>query len=320
MSIKVKCFGGKLGWQFKLRFPKFSSEAYIKSNFLLRRKSTKRYIEWFMEQDKTPKPQIIAVETVNRCNNTCSFCPANKNDDKRPYAKMSDEMFYKIIDDLRKWGYKGYISLFVNNEPFIDNRIIEFHRYVKEKLPECRVKFFTNGILMSKEKFLQIIPYIDYMVINNYGETPRLHKNVAEIYRYVKNHEKEFAEKEIKINVRYIHDILTNRAGEAPNKKATKKVIHEPCIFPYTDMVIFSNGNAGICCNDATEKSSLGNVMEESLQSIWEEERGGRLRYATIRNKMKDGRDGWAFCKNCDTLDTGLRVKIGADVVNHEGK
>lgn len=320
MSIKIKCFGGKLGWNFKMRFPHAASELYIKSNFFLRRKATKRYMKWFILQEQTPKPQIIAIETINRCNSTCSFCPANKNDDMRPYAKMSDEMFQKIIDDLKLWNYKGYISLYVNNEPFIDNRIIQLHRYVREQLPECRIKFFTNGLLMTKEKFLEIIPYIDYMVINNYAETTHLHKNIAEIYRYVKEHESEYQDKEIKINVRYIHDILTNRAGEAPNKKATERIVAEPCLFPYTDMVIFSNGNAGICCNDATEKSMLGNVMEESMQSIWENENRKGPSYASIRKKMINGRNGWSFCKNCDTLDTGLRVKIGADVVNHERK
>lgn len=310
MAIKVECFGGRLGWEFKMRFPHLASEAYIYSNFLLRRRETKRYIKWFMGQAKTPKPLIINIETINRCNSTCSFCPANKNDDKRPFARMTDEMFKKIIEDLREWDYRGWISLYVNNEPFIDNRIIEMHRYVKRRLPKCKVLFFTNGILMSKEKFLEIIPYIDKMVINNYGEKIKLHKNINEIYRYVKTHEDEFTDKDIKINIRYIKDVLTNRAGEAPNKKATSRIINEPCLFPYTDFTIFANGNAGICCNDATEKTNVGNVMTEALKEIWENECAQGRHYAYIRKKMAQGRAGYGFCRNCDTLDAGLRINI----------
>ena len=42
-------------------------------------------------------PYSIEIETVNRCNNTCSFCPVNRNNDTRPYQKMTDEFFYSLI-------------------------------------------------------------------------------------------------------------------------------------------------------------------------------------------------------------------------------
>lgn len=320
MAIKIECFGGGLGWRFKKRFPRIASEAYIRANLLLRRKATKRYIEWFLGQGTIPKPQIVSIETINRCNSTCSFCPANKNNDKRPYVKMSDAMFFKIIRDLKDWGYKGFVSLYVNNEPFIDSRIVEFHRHVKQELPECRVKFFTNGLLMGLKEFLAIIPYVDYMVINNYGKTMELHENIRTIYEYVTTHEGEFQEKTIWINIRYIDDVLTNRAGEAPNKKGGDRIVREPCLFPYTDLTIFSNGNTGICCNDATEKTNLGNVMERSLRSIWEDDSGSGVSYPSIRENMRKSRSDWEFCRNCDTLDTGLRVRMGAGVVKNEKK
>ena len=134
------------------------------------------------------------------------------------------------------------------------------------------------------------------------------------------DHEKDFAAKEIIINIRYIRDLLTNRAGAAPNKKASAKIINEPCLFPFTDMTIFSNGNVGICCNDATERSKLGNVMEESLQKLWTDEKAGEIRYSNIRRYMVKGRAGWSFCQNCDTLDTGLRVRISSKVIHHAEK
>lgn len=315
MSIKLVCFGGKIGWKFKQYFPHIAANAYIKLNFFRRRRKTKEYIRWFLEQDSTPQPQIVEIETINRCNSTCSFCPANRNDDKRPFAQMNDEIFYKIIDDLKNWKYEGMLSLYVNNEPLIDNRMVRFHKYVKEKLPKCKIKFFTNGILLTLDKFLEIIPFVDYMVINNYGENAKMHENIENIYLYVKAHEEEFTDKKITINIRYIKDILTNRAGGAPNKKATNTVIKEPCLFPFTDLTVFANGNVGICCNDATEKSCLGNVQQFSLKEIWENERKDKESYALIRRKIASGRNGYYFCKHCDTLDSGLRVKISKGVL-----
>lgn len=317
MAIRISCFGGKIGWKFKQRFPHIAAYAYIKTNFLIRRRNTRKYIDWFLGQKEIPKPQIVEIETINRCNNTCSFCPANRENDKRPFAQMNENMFYKIISDLKDWDYEGIISLFINNEPLIDKRIIELHKHVKEQLPKCKVKFFTNGILLTLEKFLEIIPYIDYFVINNYGETMEMNENIKRIYSYIKNHDSDFNGKEIKISIRYVKDVLTNRAGEAPNKKATLRLIKEPCLFPYTDMAIFANGNVGICCNDATEKTYMGNVMKNSLKEIWESERGDLISYNLVRRKIANGRNGYYFCRYCDSLDSGLRIKISKNTINN---
>ena len=62
-------------------------------------------------------PYTIELETLNYCNNDCSFCPANRNDDKRLHMKMDKELFFKIIDDLSDISYTGILSLFSNNEP-----------------------------------------------------------------------------------------------------------------------------------------------------------------------------------------------------------
>lgn len=96
----------------------------------------------------------------------------------------------------------------------------------------------------------------------------------------------------------------------APNKQAASKAVMEPCLFPYTDMTIFSNGVCGICCNDATEKTCLGNVRNETLKYIWENKKAGKVTYALIREKICSGRNQWDFCRYCDTLDSGSRVRL----------
>lgn len=300
VDLKIKNFGGMGGGYFKKLFPRLASFLYIRMNFLVRRHKSNQYIKWFLEHKNPPKPMIVEIETINRCNSTCEFCPANKDNDKRPFAKLSDEDFRKIISDLKDWNYNGMISLYINNEPLIDTRILDFHKYVRQELPECRIKLFTNGTLMTIEKFKELMPYVDYLVINNYGETTHLHKNVQMIVDEVREHREGYKGKEIVVNIRYIKDVLTNRAGEAPNKQGERRLIKEPCVMPFTDMAIFSNGNVGICCNDATEKTNLGNIREQSLQSIWE------TQCQEVRRKMENGRHGIEFCKYCDTMDSGF--------------
>ncbi len=64
----------------------------------------------------------------------------------------------------------------------------------------------------------------------------KLHKNIQVIYKYILDHPNEFKDVDILIQMRYLKEVLTNRAGSAPNKQATEKVVKETCLMPYTDI------------------------------------------------------------------------------------
>ena len=93
---------------------------------------TKAYYESML---RTPKLfKLIAIETLNRCNGTCQFCPVNANEEQRPYHLMSEELFHSIIGQLEKIKYEGQVALYCNNEPFLDKRIAQFAQYAREHL------------------------------------------------------------------------------------------------------------------------------------------------------------------------------------------
>ncbi len=300
MAVKIVTYGGRLGWFLRKHFSKYTSEAYLNLQYMMRRNLYNQYIKYFDKQMKPPFPCLVSVETINKCNCTCSFCPVNKNIDPRPFQKMSEELFHKIIAELREVDYDGYLSLYINNEPFVDTRIEDWYRYAKEQLPNAKMLLYTNGSLMSRERFDKIAPYIDKMIINNYSEKLSLHKNIADLYEYIKS-KKEYRDRDITIQIRYIHEILTNRVGDAPNKKE-RKVIHWECIMPYTDITIFPSGVVGLCCSDALEKTDYGNVAEENLWNIW-----GSEQFKTLRKTIGRDRNDYNFCKGCDFFDAGIR-------------
>ncbi len=305
MSVTVSTYAGNFGWYARKYLPHVVSSAYLKLQYLKRKKASQEYIEYFCSCKEKPQPLNFLIETINRCNSTCEFCSANIHAENRPFCRMEQGLFEKVIDQIAEWDYAGYISLFVNNEPFMDTRVIEQHKYIREKLPKARIKVFTNGLLLTVEKFIEIAPYVDLFIINNYCEDKKLHKNVEELYEYLKAHPELHENMEVRIQVRYIKEVLTNRAGTAPNKKAGVKTIKEPCLFPYTDMVIYPNGIVGICCCDVKEVTNLGDANKEALKDIWTGER-----YENIRRQLRKGRDGYPFCSHCDFVDTGLRVQI----------
>ena len=116
MPVRYHNFGGRLGWNLQKRFPGLSSESYLKLQFLTRNKLQEKYIEYFLKGKEIPQPLVVNLETINRCNSTCSFCTANKNAEKRPYKRMEESLFYSIIDQLHDWGYKGHLTLYGNKD------------------------------------------------------------------------------------------------------------------------------------------------------------------------------------------------------------
>lgn len=307
MSIRIHNFGGVIGWNLKKYLPMLSSESYLKLQFVSRRKSQKKYIDMFLSEETAPMPLVVNIETVNRCNSTCEFCTANIHAEKRPYMIIEEELYYSIIDQLADWGYKGHLTLYGNNEPWLDKRIVEFHKYAREKLPEAFIFMSTNGLLLNVDKLNAIKPYVNQLIINNYCRDMKLHKNIQTVYDHVKANPKDYEDLEILIQMRYLGEVLTNRAGSAPNKKSKGKVIKETCLMPFTDMWIVPNGKMGICCCDNFEVTDLADIHEVSLVDGWNSKP-----YKELREKIADGRQNYPFCKYCDFIDAGLRM----DAVN----
>lgn len=308
MPIKIDNFMGAFGWNARKYFPKLASEAYLKLQFAKRRKQQEQYIEYFMNSKELPHPNVVNLETINRCNSTCSFCTANKNADKRPFAKMEDELFKSIIDQLRDWGYKNRLTLYGNNEPWMDTRIVELHKYAREQLPNAHIFMSTNGLLLDEAKIDAIAPYIDELIINNYSETMKLQEPHQKVYDYIKANSEKFKNLDARIQIRYLHEVLTNRAGSAPNKKATEKIIKETCLMPFTDMWIVPDGRMGICCCDNFEVTTLADLKVTPLKEAW-----NSPAYQDLREKIKFGRQNYNFCKHCDFIDAGLRMEIVED-------
>ena len=284
MSIKVNNFGGRIVWYFRVHYSNISSKVALKTVDHIYRRHNTNYIKKFFLQKEPPLFRQVMIETINRCNGKCSFCPANVRDEKRTLKKMENALFTAIVEQLKTLDFKGIVYLNVNNEPFIDTRILEFANHIKKEIPEVKVNIVTNGTLLTKEKLVAAAKCIDNMVINDYGEGYELSDNIKCLYDYVCANEEKFRNINILINRRYHKEILATRAGSAPNKPKKNFSISSPCIYPFTDLVIFPDGEVGICCNDCFEVGGFGNVNTENICDIWRNEK-----FAELREKIAGG-------------------------------
>lgn len=170
----------------------------------------------------------------------------------------------------------------------------------------------TNGLLLDVDRVKQIVPYVDQLIINNYGMEMKMHDNVQVIHDYVKAHPDEFRDVDILVQIRYLKEVLTNRAGSAPNKQSKGKIVRETCLMPFTDLWITPFGKLGICCCDNFEVTEMADLNTTSLREGWNSDR-----YRELRTAIATGRHNYPFCKYCDFIDAGLRMDAVDDVLKH---
>jgi len=78
---------------------------------------------------------------------------------------MQPETYSKIIDELMNVSFSGSICINTNNEPLVDNVILERLQEAKEKLPEATLNTFANVNFVTKE-------YPNEFVNETFRETP----------------------------------------------------------------------------------------------------------------------------------------------------
>lgn len=269
-----------------------SEEEWIeKNNGESKEESIRAKVEQYVKTDHLF--HHIEIETINRCNGTCDFCPVNCLIDPREKRIMDEPLFKKIIDELEAMNYSGRIALFSNNEPLLDRRIMEFHRYARKKLPRARMHLYTNGTLLTLEIFKELVEILDELIIDNYQQELELIDPCKMIVEYYNDHP-EIKEK-VTIVLRKPKEILTSRGGDAPNR--TKKIANGTisCVLPFQQMIIRPDGKVSLCCNDPLGKCTLGDTNNQTLLEIW-----NGVEFKEIRKKLLKGRANLEHCKYCD--------------------
>jgi len=121
-------------------------------------------IQQIVDKGTFPLFSIIEIETINRCNNSCSFCPVNKNAVQRPFKLMEESLFRSIINQLQSLDYSGALALYSNNEPLMDIRIIEFYKVARSSLPKAHLFMFTNATLLNIDLFTSLMEVLDELI------------------------------------------------------------------------------------------------------------------------------------------------------------
>jgi molybdenum cofactor biosynthesis enzyme MoaA len=109
-------------------------------------------------------PRLVAVETTNRCNARCNFCPNQAL--SRDKGAMDEGLFRKIIDDCRAFPLFA-IEPFLQGDPFSDPAILPRLEHIRQRLPSTKLRLYSNGYGMTPDQIDGMLDLgIDQLVIS----------------------------------------------------------------------------------------------------------------------------------------------------------
>jgi radical SAM protein with 4Fe4S-binding SPASM domain len=155
---------------------------------------------------------------------------------------------------------------------------------------------FTNGTLLTVEKFSEIMRYLDELIIDNYHQKLQLIKPCREIAEFCELHPE--LKKKVTIVLRKPKEILTTRGGDSPNRQILVSYGESRCVLPFKQLIIRPDGKVSLCCNDPLGKNTLGDLTKDTILDVWNNDR-----FKMVRECLYNGRKNWKHCEYCDVFN-----------------
>jgi len=246
--------------------------------------------KYFSDNGNFPMFSQVLLETRTDCNRKCKFCPQAHY--TRPLKSMEWNVFTKVIDDLAEMHFSGRVALYMTNEPMLETRLLEMIKYARSKSVRFFLDITTNGKNLSSKVLDDFfLSGLDNININDYRSDrinfpDKISKSLEKITTDYKSNPK------VTYNKRSTIEVLSNYAGTIKGNK--RKLPSEFCNYPFRKLAISADGNVILCCNDYSYKKNFGNVMQQTIGSIWHSEELNQYRN-NLLNEIRDG-----ICKGCD--------------------
>lgn len=267
----------------------------------------------------------IYVEITNYCNLNCSFC----SNDKREKREMNISEFSSVLDKIK--DYTDTIYLHIKGEPLLHKNLDDILSLCDEK--KFNVKITTNGTLLKNKLailkkhqikqinislhsennmpnyFEDVFKACDFLsektsivyriwVLNNF-ELDKISTMIVEkIINYYHLSpiivEKIMHDKNIKLRDNIYLDkdneFIWPNVGDKDNDSFTGY-----CLGTKSHLGILSDGTVVPCCLDSDGIINLGNIFENDLESIINNDK-----FLAINNGFKNHKIVCDLCKKCN--------------------
>lgn len=281
------------------------------------------------ERDSTFPPMVFA-EITNVCNLRCIHCPYSLISQENFYRPrhMKINVFKKIVEQVAE--FENIIFRIVcDGEPMANPNFLEMIDYAKRKkiYPLC---INTNGTLLDKEACRKILQCgVDVVEISldaiNKNTYERIRRGAdydavmlntlrfIEMRNKTKSHTKILVsiidQREVRAEVkefvtywesrvdRVIIRAYTSIGGLMDRHKMQLQPTSDrwPCPLLWTRVFINVDGYVKFCVEDWLDKTIVGDIESQDLETIWKSDKYQILRNSHLSKKF----DQIEYCKNC---------------------
>lgn len=296
-------------------------------------------------------PLSMQIELASACNFKCKFCIHGNEKllkgGKYKSGIMAYETFTKVVDDLALFPTKlKFISLQSRGESFLNPRLVDMIRYLKDKDVAKEIAINTNASLLSPLLNLAVIDAgLDVIRVSIEGMSPEKYKevagvdidfdlmvsNIAHFYKnrknchvYIKIIDCNMSEHEKLIFYDTFGDICDTICIENPvdawegaeldnsifKDSRYNTEVSQCLVCPriFFACVVHYDGTVVACDHDWSEQYPIGNVDDYSVVDIWNSKKMNRLRRIHLeKNSSKIKR-----CSQCVNLKYSFLDNIDA--------
>ena len=254
--------------------------------------------------------RTIQIESSTACNGRCTFCP--RFDMKRKSGSMTDELFYKIVDEATEMGVTK-ITPFLNGEPFLFPRLFSWLDYLRDR--HITFDLYTNASMMNKEKADKINTYenIEHLCFSMHGWNKETYEKQMGINYEVSKRNVDYFISIAKIPYR-VHMIASednipgaeefrktwgenaamfkyaNWAGARPADMSGEQ---HPCQRILEEMTVYWDGRVNLCCMDSDGGVILGDLNTQTVKEVWESNQWMRDRHKNLDFDL-------TLCRDCN--------------------
>ncbi len=254
--------------------------------------------------------KAVQIEVTNLCNSKCVFCSHSK---LKKFGIMSDELFKKIILDLKEIPSIEVVVPMLLGEPFCDRKIIQKLKLINKILPDKKVVIFTNTSLLTKKKVEELSKIKNLRVffsLNGARKETRKRLMGLDDYDHAVKMINLYAKTGNQFEVTFVNYPGVSEAELFEFKKKYAKTMiikyknfsgdnfeagpQSNCARAIKEMTIMWDGRVNLCCMDAFGKVIFGDVNKQSVKEVWESSE--RQRYSEAH---KNGEYMGGICSNC---------------------
>ena len=286
----------------------------------------RKRVGWLNSRHKIPLS--LQLEPTNLCNADCTICPGRRCMRERGY--MDWDLFTRIVDDAAKLGVRR-IYLDLHGEPTLHPQIAQMIHYIK--LKGLAVRMTTNGILFDKEMGTEILQTgmtrADHIIFSILGDATNTHNLLMENSNLesIRENIGSFLNTRKQLSLRGpVIETVFRRAEDnkyeeegyqdtwaelvdhatlggaisqsfANYKIASPPIIRETsCETIQERMTVYWDGGVTVCRHDLDGDYIVGNLNEQSIEEIWNNEQLSSLRKLHREQQFAE----FELCAKCD--------------------